>query len=176
MGLNDSEGSVPSLACRGLGMQRSVKSQALTLHRGPIVLHSQSVRKTPTKQGRSVVCSSFMWLRFYFCALFFPPLLRFVSAGDFRPMIRLWNVSFFLPISAQPPSAEAAFSLSARPTLLSNPGWLQSRHIRPCLTAPKQEAAALDSLSYYLGPRPATLTLPGPIISLLGAGGRPPAS
>lgn len=132
-------------------MQRSVKSQALTLHRGPIVLHSQSVRKTPTKQGHSVVCASFMWLRFYFCAF-----IRFMSAGDFRRMIRLWKAFFyFFPISAQPPSAEAVFSLSARPTLSSNPGWSRSRHIRPCLSAPKQEAATLDSLSYYLGRRPA---------------------
>lgn len=44
-------------------------------------------------------------------------------------------------------SVEAALGLSTRPTLLSNPGWTQSRHIRPRWTAPK----AADSLSYYLG-------------------------
>lgn len=51
------------------------------------------------------------------------------------------------------PSVEAALGLSTHPTLLSNPGWTQSRHIRPRSTAPKQAVAAAvapDSLSYYL--------------------------
>lgn len=152
MGLNDSEGSVPSLACRGLGMQRSVKSQALTLHRGPIVLHSQSIAN-PHK-ARAFCCLCLFHAAGFLLLRLFLPFIRFMSAGDFRRMICLWKASVF-PISAQPLSAEAVFSLSTHPTLLSNPSWLQSHHIRPCLTAPKQEAATLDSLSYYLGHRPA---------------------
>ncbi|MEQ2248182.1 hypothetical protein ILYODFUR_016669 [Ilyodon furcidens] len=50
---------------------------------------------------------------------------------------------------------EAVFSLSTHPTLCQTPSWVQTRHIRPCLAIPKQEAATVDSLSYYLGHRPA---------------------
>lgn len=50
---------------------------------------------------------------------------------------------------------EAVFSLSTHPTLCQTPSWVQTCHIRPCLAVPKQEAATLDSLSYYLGHRPA---------------------
>lgn len=146
MGLNDSEGSVPSLACRGLGMRRSVKSQALTLHRGPIVLHSQSIAN-PHK-ARAFCCWCLFHAAGFLLLRLFLPFTRFMSAGDFRRMVCLRKASVF-PISAQPLSAGAVLSLSTHPTLLSNPSWLQSHHIRPCLTAPKQEAATLDSLSYY---------------------------
>lgn len=147
MGLNDSEGSIPRLACRGLGMQRSVKSQALTLHWGPIVL--QSI-KTPTKEGHSVVCL-FHLAGFCCCACFYLFIYSMCStAADFcflssHQFTELWTVCCGLDV----------FSLSPHPTRLLNPSWLWSHHIRPCLTAPKQEAAAPDNLSYYLGQWPA---------------------
>lgn len=174
MRLNDSEGSVPGLACRGLGMQRSVKSQALTLHPGPIVLHSPSTAKPPQSQGRPVVGVARLWLlpdppvisaAFHLLFLFLSLLFSFpLFAVDFHRIISL--LPFFCKACVSPScqcaelytqlgSGEAVFSLSAHPTLPQTPSWLQSHHIRPCLTAAKQEAGTLDSLSYYLGHRPA---------------------
>lgn len=48
---------VASPACRGLGMQRSVKSQALASHPGPIVLHSKY--QTPPPPPTRALLSAF---------------------------------------------------------------------------------------------------------------------
>lgn len=68
----------PAVACRGLGMQRSVKSQALTLHRGPIVLHSQSIANPHKARAFSCLCLFHLAVdaagftsHFYFCSCFF---------------------------------------------------------------------------------------------------------
>lgn len=120
---------VASPACGGLGMQRSVKSQALALHPGPIVLHSKY--QTPARQGRCCLSGTLMLSTILAPEAAVFPLVRSV----FRPgKLR----SVYLHIQ-----------------LLSTPSWMQSRHIRHRLTAPKRAAAvaaaAPDSPSHYLG-------------------------
>lgn len=158
MGLNDSEGSVPSLACRGLGMQRSVKSQALTLHRGPIVLHSQSIANPHKARAFCCLCrfhpavdvagfsTSALVCFFFFSLPFFTPALLFVSR-------RLSPSVCFFPATAR--RLYLVYLLG--PTRRSKPQLVAKvATLRPRLTAPKQESGGtLDSLSYYLGRRPA---------------------
>lgn len=139
MGLNDSEGSVPSLACRGLGMQRSVKSQALTLHRGPIVLHSQSIAN-PHK-ARAFCCLCLFHLAvdvagftsdFYFYACFYLLFTLFMLfcgwlSLNYLSLLPLYSLCF--PIMPECRGLYTAavwwglsvFSLSTYPTLSQTP-------------------------------------------------------
>lgn len=143
MGLNDSEGSVPSLACRGLGMQRSVKSQALTLHRGPIVLHSQSIANPHKARAFCCLCLFHLALDvagftsdFYFCARFYLLFTSFYLLFygwlwlNYGSLLPLWSLCF--PIMPRRRglytasvwwglSGEAVFSLSTHPTLSQTP-------------------------------------------------------
>lgn len=131
MGLNDSEGSVPSLACRGLGMQRSVKSQALTLHRGPIVLHSQSIANPHKARAFCCLCrfhpavdvagfSTSALVCFFFFSTFFYSCASFCFPTTFAERL-------FFPCH----SAASVFSLSTQPDpSLQTPVGCESRHIK----------------------------------------------
>lgn len=150
------------LACRGpLKAKRSLYTEDQ-------LSFTRKVLQTPTKQGHSVVCVSFMRLLmdlpfistsvrlFTFCfsliCTLFP--LTFTKLGAFV-VVRALVYAKHMEVYVQRASAEAVFSFIYSLNTLSNPSCLQSRHIRPCLTAPKQEARTLDSLSYYLGHWPA---------------------
>jgi len=82
----------PAIACRGLGMQRSVKSQALTLHWGPIVLHSQSIANPHKARAFCCLClfssgSWCYWIHWWFLLLclffFFYLFISFSVVVDF---------------------------------------------------------------------------------------------
>lgn len=83
---------------RGLGMQRSIKSQALAaLHRGPIVLHSQSIANPHKARASRCLClfhaAGFLLL----CSSAAPPNLGVCSSvGDFGSQIRLCQASAFI--------------------------------------------------------------------------------
>lgn len=155
MGLNDSEGSVPSLACRGLGMQRSIKSQALTLHRGPIVLHSQSIANPHKARA------------FCLCVFHLAGFLLLLVSTFYWPRVRL---------SAKPPSSHRCRGSSGEGPrsvyLLAQPSRQTPAGCKvatlDCLTAPKRDQATADSLSYYLGQRPAVpLTLSHCLLAII---------
>lgn len=164
MGLNDSEGSVPSLACRGLGMQRSVKSQALTLHRGPIVLHSQSIANPHKARAFCCLCrfhpavdvAGFSTSAFFFLYLFF--FTHFCSCASFCfPTTFTERLFFFFPATARclPREREReglylVYLLS--PTRRSKPQLVAKvATLRPRLTAPKQEAGNSGQLVLLSG-------------------------
>ena len=163
MGLNDSEGSVPSLACRGLGMQRSVKSQALTLHRGPIVLHSQSIANPHKARAFCCLCrfhpavdvAGFSTSAFFFLYLFFlltfAPALLFVSRR-LSPSVCFF---FFLPqrgVCRGRGREGLYFFYFLSPTRRSKPQLVAKvATLRPRLTAPKQEAGNSGQLVLLSG-------------------------
>lgn len=95
---------------RGLGMQRSVKSQALAaLHRGPIVLHSQSIANPHKARASRCLClfhaAGFLLLRSSAPPPPFYSLGVCSSVGDFGSQIRLCQASAFIFFFSPPPSA-----------------------------------------------------------------------
>lgn len=166
MGLNDSEGSVPSLACRGLGMQRSVKSQALTLHRGPIVLHSQSIANPHKARAFCCLCRFHPALHvagfptsvlffFFFTFLFtFIPALLLVFPMTFTESSKLL---FSLLPSCRSTVAQCLVRglylvYLLNPTPRSKPQLVAKvATLRPRLTAPKQEAGNSGQLVLLSG-------------------------
>lgn len=140
------------LACRG-----PLKAKRL-LYTEDQLSFTRKVSQTPTKQGHSVVCAAFIRLLmspafpllrscvFFFSPPFFTPALLFVSR-------RLSPSACFFPATAR--RLYLVYLLGptrrSKPQLVANVATL-----RPRLTAPKQESGGtLDSLSYYLGRRPA---------------------